>query len=162
MILREDIQKKYSGLSIDELLAIVREQEGYTEMAISVAQEELAKRNVTDDQVREFDERTDEANAVALRQAWEKLGIFQKCFFYFIWVPLLHFPVKQNLREDGYFFKVRQAGYYSLAGFIAFVITALVSVALDLSDWPALLVWVVLILPAFALDNFFNKKRPSF
>jgi hypothetical protein len=162
MILREDIQKKYSGLSTGELLAIVREKEGYTEMAISVAQEELTKRNITDDQVREFDERVEEDNAVVLQKAREDLGIFQKCFFYFIWVPLLHFPVKQNLREDGYFLKVRQAGYYSLAGFITFVITAFVSIALDLSDWPALLVWILLILLAFGLDNFFNKKRTSF
>lgn len=160
MISREDIQKKYSGLSTNELLAIVRDEEGYTETAIFVANEELQKRNVTEDQLHEFEERTKQSNAIILQKVSAELSIFQKCFFYFIWVPLLHFPIKQNLREDGFVLKVRQAGYYSLAGFVCLILTALFSILLNLSDMLSVLTWVILILPVFALDNY-SKKNPQ-
>jgi hypothetical protein len=162
MVSREDIAKTYSGLSTDELLAIVREQGGYTALAISAAQEELAKRNVTEAQVLEFDERIEQAKTVARQSASEELSFLQKCFFYFIWVPLLHFPIKQNLREDGFVLKVRQAGYYSIAGFISFILTALISAAINLSDLLSIMVWALLILPACVLDKYFNKRTQLF
>jgi hypothetical protein len=161
MISQEDLQKTYSAFSTDELLAIVRQPGDYTQLAVSVAKEELAKRNVTEDQELDFDKRVEQAKTIALRYASEELSIGLKFFFYFIWIPLLHFAVKQNLREGGFRLKVQQAGYYSIAGFITFVITALVSTVLNLTDWPAGFVWALLIVPALFLDKYVNKKPTS-
>jgi len=89
----------------------------------------------------------------------DDLKVGYKIFFFFIWPPILNFAVKQNYRDGDFVLKLSQARYYSGLGFLFMMLTGLVSGIYDLSNLTAVTIWFVSFLPAFAFDEFFNRKR---
>lgn len=157
MISRKDLEERYSGFSNEELLEVLRNREGYTELAVDLAREELSRRNVTAADVKVMEEAHQQnVNHFIENYASVEMRFLQKCFFFFLWMPLLHFAIKQNLREDGYLLMVKQAGYYSVMGFIFFFLMPVSLVVL-----PDALIWVVWVLGLFIaipLEKYFVKR----
>jgi len=89
----------------------------------------------------------------------DDLKVGYKIFLFFIWPPILNFAVKQNYRDGDFVLKLSQARYYSGLGFLFMMLTGLVSGIYDLSNLTAVTIWFVSFLPAFAFDEFFNRKR---
>jgi hypothetical protein len=160
MITREDLRHKYAAFSNFELLAIVEDSANYTDLAVAVAREELQKRNLTKTDFDNYKEYQQEEARIYINKYFvEELTIWQKLFFYILWIPILHFPIKQNLAQDGYILKTRQAGYYSICGFILMIAAVFFSAAIGESDWITLIVWLLLFLTPLQFDHYFNKGR---
>src|ERR1700733_6171241 len=116
---REDLREQYAALSTNELLEIIDRKFDYTELAVTVALEEISRRNLSEENIREYkEEQVAKVNSFIKKNIADDLNIFQKILFFFIWLPLLNFPFKQNFRDDDYILKLKQASYYSLFGFV--------------------------------------------
>lgn len=156
----EDLQETYSEFSTQELLEIVDRKFEYTELAVTIALEEIAKRSVSEDDIKNYkEEQINKAANFIKHNIVDDLTLFQKNLFFFIWLPLVTFSFKQNFRDDGYILKLKQANYYSLLGFIFCMSTVLIAVAYDLSDLTMLAILILTFLPAYAFDEFFNRRR---
>jgi DNA-directed RNA polymerase subunit K/omega len=157
---REELQKTYSKLSVQELLEIVDNKFDYTETAVKVALEEIAKRNISETDIKDYKtEQIEKVTKVIKQYILDDLTLIQKNFFFFIWIPLVTFPFKQNFSDDGYILKLKQANYYSLLGFIFFMITGIASAVYDLANLTSLGIWILSFLPAYSFDEFFNRGR---
>ena len=53
---REDLQQQYAALSTNELLEIIDRKFDYTELAVTVALEEIGRRNLSEENIREYKE----------------------------------------------------------------------------------------------------------
>jgi hypothetical protein len=158
MISQKDLEEKYAGYSNEELLDVLRNKEGYTALAAELAQEELSRRKVTNEEITVIEEEHKKnVEHFLVNYARVEMDFVQKCFFYFIWIPLVHFVVKQRLREDGYLLKAKQAGYYSVMGFLFFMLAVVA-----LTSWPeiiGLLTWPIGLLVAVCLEKSFVKRN---
>lgn len=158
MISRKDLEEKYAGYSNEELLDVIRNKEGFTAIAVELAQEELSRRQITSEEIAVMEvEHERKVEHFLVNYARVEMNFVQKCFFYVIWMPLLHFAVKQRLAEDGYLLKAKQAGYYSVMGFLFFMMAIYI-----LTAWPpfiGLLTWPVGFLVAIFLEKFFVRRN---
>jgi hypothetical protein len=161
MITREDLQNKYAKLSNDELLEIVDNKGSYTELAVLVALEEIGKRNLSEADIKGYKDRQTTAMLGAIkRNVFDDLSLVQKHLFYFVWFPLLNVAFRQNFWDDGYALKLKQSTYYSYCGFMFCLLSiGLSHTILHLSDTAILGFWVAGMIPTYAFDEFFNKKR---
>src|SRR4051812_31359182 len=100
---REELQKTYSALSTQELLEIVDRKFDYTDLALTVAFEEISRRHISEEDIKGYKEQqiSKAANFIK-RHVFDDLTIFQKNLFFFIWLPLINFPFSQNFKEEGY------------------------------------------------------------
>jgi hypothetical protein len=157
---REDLQEQYAALSNNELLEIIDRKFDYTELAVTVALEEIGRRNLSEENIREYkEEQIAQVNSFIKKNIVDDLNVFYKILFFFIWLPLLNFPFKQNFRDDGYILKLRQASYYSLLGFVCMALTALSAEFAPQSNLTALTIWFLSFLPVYGFDEYFNRKR---
>lgn len=160
MVTKEELQKKYINLSNHELLNIIENKFDYTDLAVSVALSELSKRNINEDDIKEYKESIEkEIETFIERNIVDDLSIIQKLLFFIFWVPLLNFPFRQNFSDEGYELKLKQANYYSWAGFISLILISLATVSYNLSELTTFLIWLVCFLPAFLFDENFNRNR---
>ncbi|AWH86120.1 hypothetical protein HYN59_13815 [Flavobacterium album] len=132
MVTKEDLEKRYLQLSNSELIDIIDRKFEYTELAVTIAIQELAKRNVDEQDVVKYKEKV----FLEFRDEFQKnfvddLSISQKLFFfYFFWIPFITIPLKNNFARDGFMLKRSQAGFFSTMGFAAcFISIFLVSVS---------------------------------
>jgi hypothetical protein len=157
---REDLQEQYAALSTNELLEIIDRKFDYTELAVTVALEEIGRRNLSEENIREYkEEQVAQAKSFIKKNIVDDLNVFQKILFFFIWLPLLNFPFKQNFRDGGYILKLKQANYYSLLGFVFMVFIAFSSGSNPHSDLTDFTIWFLSFLPAYGFDEYFNRKR---
>jgi hypothetical protein len=157
---KEDLEKQYAELSTNELLEIVDRKFDYTELAVTVALAEISKREISEETLKEYkDLQVSKAKESIRKIIIDDLKVGYKIFFFFIWIPLLNFPFKQNYRDGDFVLKLSQARYYSGLGFLFMMLTGLLSAFYDLSNLTALTIWFTSFLPAFAFDEFFNRKR---
>jgi hypothetical protein len=63
-----------------------------------------------------------------------------------------------NFREKGYKLKIRQANYYSLFGFLFFLLSAF-SLIEGMSNLFVIALWLAGFIPAYLMDEFFNRQR---
>jgi len=157
---QEDLEKQYAALSTNELLEIVDRKFDYTDLAVTVALAEISKREISEEALKEYKD----LQISRLKESVQKiiiddLKVGYKIFFFFIWFPLLNFPLKQNYRDGNFVLKLSQARYYSGLGFLLMMLTGLVSGLYDLSNLTALTIWFSSFLPAFAFDEYFNRQR---
>lgn len=157
MISRKDLEEKYAGYSNEELLDVIRNTEGFTSVAVGVAEEELLRRKISNEEIAVMEaEHEKKVEHFHVNYVRAQMHFLQKCFFYFIWVPLLHFAIKQNLREDGYVRKVKQAGYYSIMGFAFFILAGIGSgVGQEFLGLP---IWALGLFIAILLEKFFVRQ----
>ncbi len=141
-------------------MEIVDRKFDYTELAVTVALAEISKREISEETLKEYkDLQISRAKETIRKIILDDLKVGYKIFFFFIWIPLLNFPFKQNYRDGGFVLKLSQARYYSGLGFLFMVLTGLFSGLYDLSTLTALTIWFISFLPAYAFDEFFNRKR---
>jgi hypothetical protein len=158
---REDLQEQYATLSTNELLEIIDRKFDYTELAVTVALEEIGRRNLSEENIREYKEEQEaQAKSFIKKNIVDDLNIVQKILFFFIWLPLLNFPFKQNFRDGNYVLKLKQANYYSLLGFVFMVLTFLITAGFaPHSSFTEFTIWFLSFLPAYGFDEYFNRKR---
>ena len=160
MITKEDLQQKYQKLSTEKLIEIIDNKANYTELAVEVAVAEFNSRNVPEKEVVDYRVKQVDNFNLAIERSVEPLGFFQKLLFFFLFIPLLHFAFKMNYKSDGATLKLRQSNYYSLLGFISLLLSTLTIVALnrDVADSTVLGIWMIFFIPAYLLDDHFNKR----
>jgi len=112
----EEIKAQCELLSNEELLLVVNNKIRYTEVIVRVVQQEIRKRGLTKDEVSKF--KKDQACRARIIDGdiHEDLLLFEKIAFFFLFFPRLHFLVIRDYRKRKYVLKVRQAGYYMVAG----------------------------------------------
>jgi len=160
MITRESLQERYAKKPTEKLLEIMDHQHNYTELAVSVAEEELAKREVTEEEVQNYEaEQLHKIETYIEKNICDDLTLVQKNLFYFIWVPILNFPFKMNFRQDGYLLKLKQANYYSLLGFLFFMVAGILSAIFDFSNITSLAIWITGYILAYLFDEYFNRQQ---
>jgi hypothetical protein len=157
---REELQQTYSKLPTEKLLEILDRKFDYTELAVSVALEELGSRKVSEEEIKNY--KTEQINKVETfikKNISDDLTLLQKNLFYFLWLPILNFAFKMNFGQDGYVLKLKQANYYSLLGFIFFMVAGIVSVIFDLSDLSSLAIWILGFVQSYFFDEYFNRQK---
>jgi hypothetical protein len=162
MITKEELQEKYATLSPDKLMEIIDNKFDYTELAVTVAIQELSSRNITEDDVKSYkDKQVEKVTTFVKRNIVDDLNLLQKNLFFFIWFPLLTYAFRRNFAEDGYLLKLKQANYYSWAGFISVILIGSSPVVFEaeLSTPTTIAIWIACFIPTYLLDEFFNRRR---
>ncbi|MES2062151.1 MAG: hypothetical protein V4456_09545 [Bacteroidota bacterium] len=157
MVTQESLQEAYVKLGTIDLLEIVANKNGYTELAVSVALAELKKRNVTNDEIRNyksvFPQQPDE---LLVKNYLTDLNLFQKIIFYAFWIPRIRSFFTMDFQSDGYVLKKQQSNYYSILGFIFFFL------ALAASPYPNstyIAVWCGGFVASYLFDIYFNREK---
>lgn len=158
MVSKEQLHATFSALSTEKLMEIIDNKFGFTELAITVAIEELSHRTVSEEEVRNYKfKQLKKLNTYIKNNIWAGLNISQMNMFYFIWLPLFTIVFKQNFRQEGCALKLRQANYYSLIGFLMFVLVALLFN--HVSNATLIAIWIGGFIPAYTFDDFFNRHK---
>lgn len=158
MVSKEELQSTFSMLPTEKLMEIIDNKFGYTELAVSVAFAELASRKISEEEIKNYkSKQMIRLNTYIKKNISDDLTLSQKNLFYFIWLPLFTIVFKQNYRQEGCALKVKQANYYSILGFIFFVLTFVF--ARDMSNLTIAAIWIGGFIPSYFLDEFFNRQR---
>lgn len=155
----DELKETYAKLSTEELLEILDNKFDYTDLAVSVALAELSSRKISEEDITTY--KTAQVSKVVervRRNISDDLSLLQKNLFFFFWLPIITFAIKQNFREDGYLLKLRQANYYSLIGFVSFIAITIATVSYDLSNLTSLAFWILCFIPACFFDEYVNRK----
>lgn len=160
MVTKEGLQKKYSTYSNHQLMDIIERKFDYTDLAVSVAVEELGKRNISEAEIKDYKElQIEKARDFIKKYVYDDLTFLQKNLFYFLWIPVLNFAFKMNYREDGYLLKLKQSKYYSFLGFIFFMLSGFISGYFELSTSTSVGLWITGFIFAYTYDEYFNRNR---
>ncbi len=159
MVSKQELQVTYSSLPTEKLMEIIDNKFGYTEMAVSVAFEELAGRKISEEEIKNYkSKQIEKLNNYIRKNISNDLTLSQKNLFYFIFIPLLTAPFRQNFREKGFRLKIKQSNYYSLFGFVFFGLSAMF-LAQGLSNLFVAAFWMGGFIPAYLMDEVFNRQR---
>lgn len=146
-------------LPTEKLMEIIDNKFGYTELAVSVAFEELASRKISEEEIKNYKfKQIQKLNSYIQKNISHDLAFAQKNLFYFFFIPVFTFPFRQNFREKGFKLKIRQANYYSFFGFLFFSFSALFLYQ-GLSNLFVIAFWLSGFIPAYMMDEFFNRQR---
>ena len=160
MITKEELEHSYSNMTNNELLEILDRKQEHTEMAVLVALQELTNRNLTEEDFTDFkEEKVEKATQLQQQYVMDDLSLVPKIFFYFIWVPVFTFHFKRKLVEAGSILKLKQAHYYSLSGFIAFVLVCIIDAIYDPYLSVLYTIMVALFIPSYFFDEFYNRQK---
>ncbi|MFI5163230.1 MAG: hypothetical protein ACHQHN_18265 [Sphingobacteriales bacterium] len=159
MVSKQELQVTYSSLPTEKLMEIIDNKFGYTELAVSVAFEELAGRKISEEEIKNYkSKQIEKLNNYIRKNISNDLTLSQKNLFYFIFIPLLTSPFRQGFREKGFRLKIKQSNYYSVFGFIFFCLSAMFLVQ-GLSNLFVAAFWMGGFIPAYLMDEFFNRQR---
>jgi hypothetical protein len=159
MVSKKELQLTYSSLPTEKLMEIIDNKFGYTELAVSVAFEELAGRKISEEEIKNYkSKQIEKLNNYIRKNIANDLTLSQKNLFYFIFIPLLTAPFRQGFKEKGFKLKIKQANYYSIFGFIFFGLSALF-LNQGLSNLFVAAFWMGGFIPAYLMDEFFNRQR---
>jgi hypothetical protein len=159
MVSKEELMVTYSSLPTEKLMEIIDNKFGYTELAVSVAFEELASRKISEEEVKNYkSKQIEKLNNYIRKNISHDLSFSQKNLFYFIFLPLLTAPFRQSFREKGFRLKIKQANYYSLIGFL-FAGLSTLFVLQGLSNLFVAAFWMGGFIPAYMMDEYFNRQR---
>jgi hypothetical protein len=159
MVSKEELKGTYAMLPTEKLMEIIDNKFGYTELAVSAAFEELANRKISEEEIKNYKfKQIEKLNNYIKKNIEHDLAFAQKNLFYFIFIPLLTSPFKQSFKEKGYKLKIKQANYYSIFGFLFCSISALFLYQ-GLSNLFVAAFWLGGFIPAYLMDEFFNRQR---
>src|ERR1700744_5005284 len=100
MVSKEELKGTFSMLPTEKLMEIIDNKFGYTELAVTVAFEELASRKITEEEVKSHKfKQVEKLNDYIKKNISHDLVFSEKNLFYFLFLPLLTFPFKHNFRE---------------------------------------------------------------
>ncbi|HLK28304.1 MAG TPA: hypothetical protein VKT28_06970 [Puia sp.] len=156
----EELKETYSKYTTQELLEIIDKKFQYTELAVTIAIEEIAKRKISEDEIKKYkSEKIQEIGRLIEGNIVNDLTLLQKNFFFFIWLPLITFPFRQNFKDDKNFLKLKQANYYSMLGFVSYIVTFILLDIFNLTTLSGIGVLILCFLPAYSFDEFYNRRR---
>jgi len=159
MVSKEELQVTFSSLPTEKLMEIIDNKFGYTEMAVSVAFEELAGRKISESEIKSYKtKQIEKLNSYIRKNIVNDLTLSQKNLFYFIFIPLLTSPFRLTFKEKGFKLKIKQSNYYSFFGFIFFCIAAWFLYK-GMSNLFVAAFWMGGFIPAYLMDEFFNRQR---
>ena len=159
MVSKEELQVTFSSLPTEKLMEIIDNKFGYTELAVSVAFEELAGRKISVNEIKVYkSKQIEKLNSYIRKNIAHDLSLSQKNLFYFIFIPILTAPFRLVFREKGFKLKLKQSSYYSLFGFIFFCLSA-IFLSQGLSNLFVAAFWMGGFIPAYLMDEFFNRQR---
>jgi hypothetical protein len=159
MVSKEELKGTYAMLPTEKLMEIIDNKFGYTELAVSAAFEELANRKISEEEIKNYKfKQIEKLNNYIKKNIEHDLAFAQKNLFYFIFIPLLTSPFKQSFKEKGYKLKIKQANYYSIFGFLFCSLSALLLYQ-GLSNLFVAAFWLGGFIPAYLMDEFFNRQR---
>ena len=156
----EDIRQQCEALSNEELLLVVNNKRLYTEQIVRVAYQEIRKRNLSKEEVKEIEKAQVRRSKVKTGDFWTDILLFEKIGFFFICVPMFHRFVLRDYRRKGYLLKVRQGAYFTYTGFISFM-TLIWGGAHRISFLTGAGIWVLFFLFTYALNRFYIKQKIS-
>lgn len=155
----EALKEKYKSASVGELLNILDHASEYTPVAIKVAQSEITRRRLDEEDIKIHRLQINaERRKRQQYSATEKLSTAQKAFFYFLW-PLptfLDYALKQNFKEDEAELKLQQAFLFKWAGIILLFLTTFMCLWLDLPTIIGVTTWAIGFFLSIAVDNKWN------
>jgi hypothetical protein len=159
MVSKEELKGTYAMLPTEKLMEIIDNKFGYTELAVSVAFEELASRKISEEEIKNYKfKQIEKLNNYIQKNISHDLALAQKNLFYFLFIPIITFPFRQSFREKGFKLKIIQSNYYSVFGFMFFLIAGLCLLQ-GLSNLFAAAIWIGGFIPAYLMDEFFNRQR---
>ena len=159
MVSKEELQVTFSSLPTEKLMEIIDNKFGYTELAVSVAFEELANRSISEEEIKKFKfKQLEKLNNYIKNNISHDLAFAEKNLFYFLFIPLFTFPFKHGFKERGFQLKIRQANYYTIFGFLFFA-AASWFLYRGMSNLFVMAFWLGGFIPAYLMDEFFNRQR---
>lgn len=160
MVTEESLQEQYTNMNTGGLFEIIANKSGYTELAVSVAMNELKKRKIPEAEIRERGAVIHKkANKFWMENCLFDLSFSQKLAYYFIlWMPRARVYYVENFRRNGYLLKNNQSNYYSVLGFASLMITLICSI-LSNSLFLLFSIWPSGFLLSYLYDINFNKQR---
>jgi hypothetical protein len=159
MVSKDELKGIYAMLPTEKLMEIIDNKFGYTELAVSVAFEELAGRRISEEEIKNYKfKQLEKLNKYINNNISHDLAFAEKNLFYFLFIPLFTFPFKHGFKEKGYKLKIRQANYYALFGFIFFVIASWFLYS-GMSNLFVMAFWLGGFIPAYMMDEAFNRQR---
>jgi hypothetical protein len=160
MITKESLETRYLKLDTLSLLEIISADSGYTPLAISVAIDELKRRNVAFELIEKQKKISFyQPDPVLLAHCLIDLHFIQKLLFYLfwlIWIPRFRFLVRINFREEIYILKLNQANYYSIVGFVFSFIAMAANQSIGDAAW---FIWFAGFIVAYLFDVGYNKQK---
>lgn len=157
---KTELEKRYADYSNEQLLDLLNERESYTELAVGVASEEVKRRHLSEQDIKDYvAAKYRKAELYIEKNIHDELSLFLKSLFYFCWVPVLTFPFKLNFQEDGAILKLKQLNFYSFSGFVFCSIGAVCIWLFKFQLLSAIGIWVAGMLCAMLVDTRFNRDR---
>lgn len=158
-ISKEEIQKRYSSFSDKDILEIIANKNDYTEVAISVAYEELNKRNIALEDAESYSQEVKEEKKRIIEN--KRLGFISKLFYYLFSFTGMGFLTAYLNREDykkkGSVYKGKQILYYSLFG-VGFMFFSIFSSFFEPLKAVALIILPITFIAALLLENKILKR----
>lgn len=160
MVTEKSLKEQYAKINTDDLLHIVANKSGYTELAISVAIKELKSRNISENEITKqgivIHERE---NKYWMENCLFDLSFFQKLAYYFIlWMSRARYSYSDNFKQEGYLLKVNQSNYYSVLGLL-FLIVTFICVIYSNSLLLLFGIWPSGFLLSYLYDINYNKQK---
>ncbi len=159
MITKESLREKYIQMPNEDLLEIANDKTAFTELANSVAFEELKRRKIPIEEIKAYKPVLRRISQETKENCLIDLSIFQKLsYFFFLCFPKIRHFYQPEFKQNGYILKDNQANYYSLLGMVSFIISISVGISNGLVE-NFLATWTGCFLAALLFDNLFNKDR---
>ncbi|HEY5747376.1 MAG TPA: hypothetical protein VIU12_14960 [Chryseolinea sp.] len=154
---KTELAKRYANFSNDRLLDILYHKEDYTAEALEAVKAEIDTRQIGVDELETFTVEKKVDRIINEENARVPLSLRAKLFFFFAWfIPIAPLAFRMNYREDGFATKLWQSRFFRITGFVSLVVSALLSVWLELGDPGTFGLLVVLFGAAYSMDP---KKR---
>lgn len=157
MIDRDSLVEKYEQMTAEDLLYILSAGSAYTDLAKTVAHEQLIKQGITGDEINKFLSNTTYDYSPEIRSnAFADIKLWQKLFLFFIWPPRIRGWVNNKFYTKHQILKVRKSNYYLVAGVSLFIISYIIYAAIQIN---LLISWAFSFVPAYLFDIGYNKNR---
>jgi hypothetical protein len=149
----EEIQQQCESLSNEQLLLVVNNKRLYTEKIVRVAYQEIKKRGLSKQEVKEIEKAQAQQSRIITGNVHEDIFLLEKIGFYFLGIfKFFNALVLRDYRKRGYILKVKQAQYYILLG-VAFLFSSFFIGKYFHAYAAAAIIW-----PAgFLITHFFNR-----
>jgi hypothetical protein len=154
----EEIQAQCEALSNEELLLVVNNKRLYTEQIVRVAYQEIRKRGLSKQEIKEIEKMQAERAKIITGDIREDVLFFEKVGFFFLCVPRMHFLVIRDYRNQGFVLKVRQAQYFIFLGLVSLILSALLGGYFH-SFLLGAIIWVASFLLAYFLNRYYIKGK---
>lgn len=156
---KEELAKLYATLSDRKLLDIISDKDEYTEIALAAVYEEIKRRDINLDQVQNYKEDKMLDARISEQVASIELTTLEKMKFFFIWfLPFIGAAFRMNYIEDGLTTKLLQSKIFSIAGFVALILTALLGVEFNYSSFGSISILILFFVLTYLIEKRLRKR----